>query len=161
MKKTILTAVLTLGAIFTGVAQKRVENKLSVVVVTTSYHFTSERFNQCNTGIGLEYRWSPILYAGAGVYRNSMDCTSIYTGIGIETNAKKHIGVGVMGGIISGYQSPGYFAPIMMPYLRFGRQDRINAKINIMPPLKEITPAVAALQIRVPVNVFKKDAPKF
>jgi hypothetical protein len=164
MKKFFLTALLALQSLFAtqGNAQKQLTpeypyggriardisaDKISLVFETVSYHIGGG-YNNINPGIGLEYRLSDRFHMGAGIYRNSMEVTSVYALAGFETNGKKWIGIGGEAGIITGYNES--IIPAAMPYLRIGsRNGRLNAKIDVLPPVPDLTPLVFTCQLRL------------
>lgn len=124
--------------------------KVSAVFATTSRHFSKDKFNEFNPGLGAEYRLNRWLHAGAGVYYNSLHRVSGYVVAGVEITPARFIGAGVEVGAVSGYSKKEFMMPAGLPYLRVGRRTgAVNAKVGFIPPLKGKTPAVATLQIRV------------
>ncbi|MCE9506735.1 MAG: hypothetical protein K8R48_00250 [Alphaproteobacteria bacterium] len=164
MKKFFLTALLTLQSLFAtqGNAQQQIAavsphkgkiaqdisaGKVSLVFETVSYHIGGG-YNNINPGIGFEYRLRDRFHVGAGIYRNSMEVPSVYALAGIETSGKKRIGFGAEAGIITGYNES--IIPAAMPYLRLGsRNGRLNAKIDMLPPVPDLTPLVFTCQLRL------------
>ncbi|HYD17449.1 MAG TPA: hypothetical protein VEF76_03095 [Patescibacteria group bacterium] len=110
----------------------------------------SRKWNEFNPGLGLEVQLSRHFYLAAGGYKNSIHKPSLYAGIGAETDSRRRWGLGVQAGLITGYEIP--VVPSAIPYLRIGRQDKANVKINVIPPIKGLTPAVAAVQLRIPIG---------
>jgi hypothetical protein len=164
MKKKFLTALLALQGLFAiqGTAQAPIAperpregkiardlsaGKISLVFETVSYHLGGG-YNNINPGIGFEYRLRDRFHIGAGTYRNSMEVQSVYALAGFETNGKKRIGVGAEAGIITGYNES--IIPAAAPYLRLGsRKGRLNVKIDMLPPVPDLTPLVFTCQLRL------------
>lgn len=167
MKKLILATALVLNALALPLnkvaAQEKdtepesFKDRTSLVVSAGSYHIgqrtfydngEQRHFNEFNPGFGLEYRLNDKFHLVACAYRNSIYNTSVYAGAGYETDGSKFLGFGVDAGIVTGYELP--VAPAVVPYLRIGpRNDRFNVKLNVIPPVKGVTPAVVALQARI------------
>lgn len=121
--------------------------RTNMVFETASYHFGGG-YNNFNPGAGFEYRLSRHFHAGAGLYKNSIEELSVYALGGVETNGRRFMGAGIEVGVVSGYTEG--IIPSAMPYLRLGRRDgRVNIKINAIPEIKNVTPAVVAAQVRV------------
>jgi hypothetical protein len=164
MKKLFLTALLALQSLFAtqGNAQKQIATvsphkgkieqdvsagKVSLVFETVSYHLGGG-YNNINPGIGLEYRLRDHFHIGVGTYRNSMEMQSVYALAGFESSGKKRIGFGAEAGIITGYNES--IIPAAMPYLRLGsRKGRLNVKIDVLPPVPDLTPLVFTCQLRL------------
>ncbi len=122
-------------------------DRFSLVFETRSYHF-EEGYNNFNPGIGFEYRLNNTFHIGAGGYYNSLERFSGYALAGAETSGKRFFGVGAEAGIVTGYDWA--VTPAAMPYVRLGsRESRVNAKIDVMPPIPGVTPALVTLQLRV------------
>lgn len=142
------------------------KGKLSLVFSGAAYHFgqreywDGERggmrhFNEINPGIGVEYGLGKLgpfnTYLTAGVYKNSVYRTSKYVAAGIETNGSKFLGAGIEGGLLTGY--PDMKVPFAaIPYVRVGDADGVNLKVNVIPPIKNLTPMTVGLQLRVPLG---------
>lgn len=130
---------------------------LSVVFSVASHHFgwrqfndhgNMRTFNEFNPGVGLEYRLNDTFHVEAGTYKNSLYRTSVYASVAAETNGSKFFGAGIQAGVLTGYDMPAPVAAI--PYLRFGsRDDKVNVKVNVIPPIKNVTPATIGAQVRV------------
>jgi opacity protein-like surface antigen len=133
------------------------KGKLSVVFSVASRHFgwrefrengVDRTFNEFNPGVGLEYRLNDTFHVEAGTYKNSLYRTSMYASIAAETNGSKFLGAGVQAGVLTGYDMPAPVAAI--PYLRFGsRDDKVNVKVNVIPPIKDVTPFTLGAQVRI------------
>lgn len=149
MKKALLSAALISGSFCAAAQRVPFSDRTSVVLETVSHHFGKYRheFNNLNPGIGAQYKISRLFHVGAGVYHNSLEKTAVYGVVGIETDGGKPYGAGLEIGAVTGYANP--VTPAALPYVRLGRKDgKMNAKIDFMPPLKNVTPAVVALQLR-------------
>lgn len=171
MRKFIVAAALALSALVTPLSQASAQStepqkdkepsKLTLVLAGASHHFGQHEFwdngqlrpfNEFNPGLGLEYKLSKHFHASAGTYKNSIYRQSFYAGIGIETDGSKPLGAGIELGGITGYAELPVI-PSAIPYLRFGSQDgRVNFKLLGIPPIKNLTPAVLGLQMRVKIG---------
>lgn len=76
------------------------------VATLTSHHFSSEKYNQHNYGLGFESetRFNRLSVIGGG-YDNSYKRTSAYAGMTFTPLALGPIHLGAIGGFISGYRS--------------------------------------------------------
>jgi hypothetical protein len=140
------------------------KGRLSLVFSGVSHHFGQREyrengqmrhFNEINPGIGVEYglgKHGPFsTYVTAGIYKNSVYNTSKYLAAGIETNGSKFVGAGIEGGLLTGY--PDMPVPLAaIPYVRIGEADGVNLKVNIIPPIKNLTPMTVGVQLRVPLG---------
>jgi hypothetical protein len=140
------------------------KGKLSVVFSGAAYHFKQREywdgarmrhFNEINPGIGVEYGLGKVgpfnAYLTAGVYKNSVYNTSKYAAVGLETSGSKFLGAGIEGGLLTGY--PDMKVPIAaIPYVRVGEADGVNLKVNVIPPIKNLTPMTVGVQVRVPLG---------
>jgi hypothetical protein len=139
--------------------------RLTLVFNFTSHHFKQRHFtengkrrhfNEFNPGIGFEYGLGKPggavePYISAGIYKNSIYRLSTYVSIGAETDRSKFLGIGIGGGLLTGY--PDMKVPFAaLPYARIGDADHVNLKINVIPHIKNLTPTVVGPQIRVPVG---------
>lgn len=163
MKKWLISlATVFNGLVFGGasVAQAqtysgvRPVDRFSLVFETRSYHFGGG-YNNFNPGAGFEYRLNRTFHVGAGGYYNSIENFSAYALVGAETTGSKFFGVGGEVGIITGYAYP--VIPAAMPYVRIGsREGRFNLKIDALPPLPGVTPALVTLQVRMKLGQVNK-----
>lgn len=142
------------------------KGKLSLVFSGAAYHFKQREywdrehggmrhFNEINPGIGVEYGLGKLgpfnTYVTAGIYKNSVYKTSKYLAAGIETDGSKFLGAGIEGGLLTGY--PDMKVPIAaIPYVRVGEADGVNLKVNVIPPIKDLTPMTVGVQVRVPLG---------
>jgi opacity protein-like surface antigen len=133
------------------------KGQLSAVFSVASHHFgwrqfydngEKRTFNEINPGVGLEYRINDTFHVEAGAYKNSLYRTSVYASVAAETKGSRFLGAGLQAGVLTGYDMKLPVAAI--PYLRFGsRDDKVNVKLNIIPPIPKITPATIGAQVRV------------
>lgn len=140
------------------------KGKLSLVFSGVSHHFgqrtfwdngVQRPFNEVNPGIGVEYglgRVGPFdAHVAAGVYKNSVYDTSKYLAVGLETNGSKFIGAGIDAGVLTGY--PDMKVPLAaIPYVRIGNADGPNLKVDVIPPIKNLTPLTVGVQLRIPLG---------
>lgn len=157
MKKLLISFALAAHALGFSTSEASAQSQplvqnLAAVFETVSYHFDDYDYNEFNPGIGAEYRWNRTFHAGTGVYRNSFNATSVYFSAGAETNPRKFLGAGAEAGIITGYNES--IIPSIVPYVRIGNRDKSNMKISVIPPIKDVTPAVMAAQVRIPLHKF-------
>jgi hypothetical protein len=112
-------------------------------------------WNQFNHGIGINYEVNKWMHAGVGIYKNSIHNASVYALVGAETNREKLVGVGVEFAAVTGYKD--HAIPTATGYLRLaGKNDHLNLKICVRPPISEVTPTVISAQIRFNLGAFKK-----
>jgi hypothetical protein len=110
-----------------------------------SKHLGGGDFNENNGGIG--YRSDDGLMAG--YYRNSLNKHSLYAGKEFTTDkyrlgpAEMRLGA-VLGGV-TGYGKP--VMPVVMPEVLGSIGDHTMA-LGMVPPIKGVTPATLALQLR-------------
>jgi hypothetical protein len=105
------------------------------------YDRTGRDWNERNYGGGLRYTFNPDWSVQAGVYRNSIDRTTVY---GLATYTPLHIGpvrVGVFGGLATGYNAPviGGVALELGP-----------VTIRVVPKIKGATPLVFGVEVGIP-----------
>lgn len=170
MKKQIMAAALIFNALAVPLSNASAQDAkpsspekgdVSFVLSGVSHHFGQRsywddkgqnvKWNEVNYGAGIEYQLSRHFYATAGGYKNSIHKASFYAGAGIETDGSRKLGAGVEAGIITGYEIP--IVPSLIPYIRIGsRNDPFNLKVNLIPPIKGLTPAVVALQARFKID---------
>ncbi len=140
------------------------KGKLSLVFSGVSHHFGQREywdgnemrhFNEVNPGAGIEYGLGKIgpfeSYIAAGFYKNSVYNTSKYLAAGIETSGSKFLGAGIDAGLLTGY--PDMPVPVAaIPFVRVGKSDGPNLKVNVIPPIKNLTPMTVGVQLRVPIK---------
>jgi hypothetical protein len=140
------------------------KGKLSLVFSGASHHFGQREywdgkemrhFNEINPGLGVEYGLGKVgpfeTYLAAGFYKNSVYNTSKYLAAGIETSSSKFLGAGIDAGLLTGY--PDMPVPVAaIPFVRVGKSDGPNLKVNVIPPIKNLTPMTVGVQLRVPIK---------
>ena len=89
----------------------------------------TREFNETNLGLGAEVPIARNFSLILGGYRNSYYRTSLYAGMDIHTNPHALTGVGVMTGIISGYDETPVLA---LPYYRIGNE-HVRVKFGVIP----------------------------
>lgn len=99
------------------------KDNLFLTTTLGSYHF--ERPNdycETNPGVGLKYFFNDNTSMGVGTYKNSPCNQATYLMGAYETNKNKFLGVGVAGGIVSGYDDNDFATQplIAYPYIRVG-----------------------------------------
>lgn len=116
-----------------------------------SYHPNEdddEDFNEFNPGAGLEYHMDGYYFAG-GFFENSIDKTSTYWGIGHEqTIGADWFGLGVLGGIVTGYDSG--FSPRIaaVPYMLL-KGDRMALKTYYVPAVGDVDSDAIGFALRL------------
>lgn len=115
--------------------------RLYLQVNMASYHpneDSDDDFNEFNPGVGLEYHLDGFYLAG-GFFENSIDKFSTYWGVGHErTIGADWFGLGILGGIVTGYDSGG-FSPRLaaIPYLMF-KTERVALKTYYVPEVGDV-----------------------
>lgn len=107
-------------------------------VPVASYHTDrSKNYNETNYGLGLEYRLNEEVSLGVGRYYNSIRSWSNYIGATYTPFSLGPVKLGVVGGIINGYDSfgGGYFPVIIPTAVIEGKRMGIN--IVAAPPIKD------------------------
>lgn len=116
------------------------DGRLFLQVNLASYHPRADKdddFNEFNPGLGLEYHYDNFFIAG-GFFENSIDKFSTYWGVGHErTIGADWFGLGIIGGIVTGYDSG--FSPRLaaVPYGYF-KYDRTSLKIHYLPAVGDV-----------------------
>ena len=123
-------------------------------MVTTGFaskHFGAhgQKLNENNSGIGYV---SPKGLT-VGVFRNSLDRTSVYAGVEYKAPISQRVDAGVVAGIISGYPDPdtkkNRLRPFLLPELLLTSEDKKNVlAITIVPPVKPVKAGALAIQYR-------------
>jgi hypothetical protein len=114
--------------------------RLYLQVNMASYHpkeDDDEDFNDFNPGAGLEYHFDGFYVAG-GFFENSIDKFSTYWGVGHErTIGADWFGLGLLGGIVTGYDSG--FSPRIaaIPYMMF-KTERVALKTYYVPAVGDV-----------------------
>jgi len=116
------------------------DGRLFVQVNVASYHPSEDSdddFNEFNPGVGLEYHFDNYYFAG-GFFENSIDKTSTYWGIGHErTIGADWFGLGILGGIVTGYDSG--FSPRIaaVPYILL-KNGKTSLKTYYIPAVGDV-----------------------
>jgi len=114
--------------------------RLFLQVNLASYHpneDSEDDFNEFNPGVGLEYHMDGYYFAG-GFFENSIDKTSTYWGVGHErTIGADWFGLGILGGIVTGYDSG--FSPRLaaVPYILL-KNERVAVKTYYVPAVGDV-----------------------
>lgn len=121
-------------------------DKSQVTTGFLSKHIGADRdYNENNTGLG--YVTPDGLMFGA--YLNSLRKPSIYAAKEWKTDPYSvgplQIRGGLLGGAVTGYEKP--IQPLLMPEVLGAIGDHAIA-LGLVPPIKNVTPAVLALQYR-------------
>lgn len=110
---------------------------------------TSERFNEANTGLGLEIPSNTeSLRFGVGFFRNSYDRTSTYLGMSWRPVEFGPARIGILFGAASGYLNAPV-VPMAGLSIDIGPDKGMRLHVLMMPP-SPVAPAVVALQLKVP-----------
>ncbi len=116
------------------------DGRLFVQLNLASYHpgaDSDDDFNEFNPGIGLEYHLEHFYIAG-GFFENSIDNFSTYWGAGTErTFFTDWFGLGILGGIVTGYDDG--FSPRLaaVPYVYF-QKNRFSLKSYYVPAVGDV-----------------------
>lgn len=116
------------------------DGRLFVQINVASYHPSEDSdddFNEFNPGIGLEYHFDSYYLAG-GFFENSIDKTSTYWGVGHErTIGADWFGLGILGGIVTGYDSG--FSPRIaaVPYILL-KKGKTSLKTYYVPAVGDV-----------------------
>lgn len=136
---TVLALIISTFAVF-NTAQA--DSDIFISTFVGSYHFNRNEENcEFNPGLGIQYYLDDYDfleddYVAAGVYKNSPCRTAAYGFYGVETDTSKWYGVGIAGGLVSGYTQEDFStAPVVAyPYFRLGaRRHRVNARLVVLP----------------------------
>lgn len=106
---------------------------------------TNKQYNEQNSGLGYV---SPDGYL-LGAYVNSLNKPSVYAAKEWTTDPYQmgpvQLQGGILGGAVTGYRKP--LTPLLMPELLGSYHDHMLA-LGLVPPVKNVAPAVLALQYR-------------
>lgn len=104
-----------------------------------------KKFNESNTGLGASTKGG-LLFGG---YENSLGRPSFYMAKEWKTDPYRlgplALQAGLLGGAVTGYGRP--LMPLLMPEVLGSMGDHQMA-LGLVPPIKNVTPAVLALQYR-------------
>ncbi len=124
--------------------------RLALQINLASYHpGNADEYNQFNRGIGLEYHLDSFFLAG-GYFWNSLYRDSFYAGVGKEVTFGdvEWIGVGAIGGLITGYNDGQEPRPALVPYV-FLTKDRYTLKIHYLPELGDVEDDAIGFAVRI------------
>lgn len=124
--------------------------RLALQINLASYHpGNADEYNQFNRGIGLEYHLDSFFLAG-GYFWNSLYRDSFYAGVGKEITFGdvEWIGVGAIGGLITGYNDGQEPRPALVPYI-FLTKDRYTLKIHYLPELGDVEDDAIGFAVRI------------
>lgn len=106
---------------------------------------TSRKYNETNGGLGLTTKDGYLL----GAYMNSLNKPSMYAAKEWKTDPYQlgpvGLQAGLLGGVVTGYPKP--LLPLLMPEVLASMGDHSLA-LGLVPPMKNVAPAVMALQYR-------------
>lgn len=133
MKKMIAAILTALACTTPAVASDAVWTSMMV----RAYHTDRTKgYNENTLGVGVEYRRddSDIRLVG-GMYNNSFNRLSTYAGVSWLPVEVGPVKMGVMGGLISGYQRYDYnFGPMAAGILSI-EKNRYGANLMVVPPV--------------------------
>ena len=115
-----------------------------------SYHPNSSKdYNEFNRGIGVEYHLEEFFLAG-GYFWNSLYRDTFYAGVGKEFTFGdvNWIGVGAIGGAITGYRDGQEPLPAVVPYL-FLTKDKFTFKIHYLPEFGDVEDDALGFALRI------------
>ena len=124
--------------------------RFALQINLASYHpGNASEYNQFNRGIGVEYHLDSFFLAG-GYFWNSLYRDSFYAGVGKEFTfgGAEWIGVGAVGGIITGYNDGQEPRPALVPYI-FLTKDRYTLKIHYLPEIGDVEDDAIGFAIRI------------
>ena len=124
--------------------------RLALQINLASYHpGNADEYNQFNRGIGLEYHLDNFFLAG-GYFWNSLYRDSFYAGVGKEFTFGdvEWIGLGAIGGLITGYNDGQEPRPALVPYV-FLTKDRYTLKIHYLPELGDVQDDAIGFAVRI------------
>jgi len=130
-------------ALALAIAAAANDNRGQLMSGFVSKHAGSTPYNENNYGIG--YR-SPDGWMG-GVYRNSLNKPSAYFGKEFTHDLlPNRLAAGLMVGGVTGYGRP--VNPLLLPELIYKMDKERAIAMGLIPPVKGVTPATIALQLR-------------
>jgi hypothetical protein len=141
-----MRAILLALSLVAGTAQSA-----ELIYVTSGWaskHFNADRsYNERNYGIGVQRQVADDWSVSAGVYRNSLDRTTVYVGGTWTPIAFGSFRAGVFGGLATGYDYA--VVPFGGPMLE-ARIGRVMAQAVVIPPVGEKAPStVLALRLGI------------
>ena len=86
-----------------------------------------DSYNENNFGLSIEYETENGFDFEAGFYKNSINRTSLHTGIIVKTHSEGNWNAGVNLGIVTGYNTP--VLPYVHPYIQYR-----SIRVGYVPP---------------------------
>lgn len=132
-----------------GLFDGRLDN-FALQINLASYHpGNASEYNQFNRGIGIEYHYDSFFLAG-GYFWNSLYRDSFYAGAGKEFTFGDvdWIGLGAIGGLITGYDNGQEPRPALIPYI-FLTKDRYSLKIHYLPEIGDVEDDALGFAVRI------------
>ena len=107
-------------------------------------------YNEQNYGLGFIYEVEDFLDSRAGFFKNSVHETSIYGGGSLHTSNTNLVSVGVMLGIVSGYEAAGgqTLMPIALPYIGINSK-HVRAELTYLPAISDKMNSVVSFSMSV------------
>ena len=105
-----------------------------------------DHLNERNYGVGINSYFDSSKYVGFGVYKNSINKTSTYGGVGYRHHVARHVDLGVDAYLVSGYDV-GKIIPGVMGSLWLG-----PIKLGVIPHYETSTtynPTTFILQVEI------------
>lgn len=122
--------------------------RLREVDVHVASHHSERGFNEFNPGLGVRFGSTQHDWFNGvvGFYDNSINRTSIYVGISVETRRVGPFQLRLSAGAVSGYNTPSGLAPIAIPELLVGGP-RYGMAIGYVPKVMADIPAVTTFSL--------------
>ena len=132
-----------------GLFDGRLEN-FALQINLASYHpGNADEYNQFNRGIGIEYHYDSFFIAG-GYFWNSLYRDSFYAGVGKEFTFGnvEWVGLGAIGGLITGYDDGQEPRPALIPYIFFTK-NQYTLKVHYLPEFGEVHDDAFGFALRI------------
>lgn len=123
---------------------------LWLTVTTRSYHADRHaKYNEKNSGIGLEYQFDKDIAAVAGEYKNSFSNKSTYYGVLYTPFSAGPFKAGVLAGNINGYilDEPRKYGFVAVPMIVW-EGENVGANMLFVPPIGNGT-GVVGFQVKL------------
>lgn len=99
---------------------------LTLTVSLGSHHLSEDHkpsnmdsYNENNFGLSIEYEIKNGFDFEAGFYKNSINRTSLHTGLIAKTHLEGNWNAGVNFGIVTGYNTGPFILPFVHPYIQY------------------------------------------
>lgn len=92
----------------------------TVIQLHTVSKHVSPGYNENNYGLGVRHYYEKYRHWTVGGFRNSENNNSLYAGVGYEWPLSDGFKVGLIGGIVTGYEKYSV-APLLVPVLHYKR----------------------------------------